>query len=104
MIRKIPLLSIEERENSDINDTFLLFDLKKEFEIISSKFENKDIFTFTIENPKRYEHILLGNLKENFNNIIELYSNQKIKNFNSGNMIAKYPFGVSLISTITCLK
>ena len=104
MIRKIPLLSIEERENSDINDTFLLFDLKKEFEIISSKFENKDIFTFTIEKPTRYEHILLGNLKENFNNIIELYSNQKIKNFNSENMIAKYPFGVSLISTITSLK
>lgn len=104
MIKKIPLLSLEESENNDINDTFLLFDLKQELEIINAKFENNNLFTLTIKNPKRYEQILLGNLKETFNNIIALYSNEKIKKINIGNVISKYPFGVSLISTFTCLK
>ena len=91
----IALFSILSDSNQAIEEFFFFFETKKEINEICEIFQNKRICQLNLNSIEGYMNNILGNLNEQFHNIVMLYLKVKEKEMKKDK---KFKYNVSLIT------
>ena len=95
VLKHIALFSILSDSNQAIEEFFFFFETKKEINEICEIFQNKRICQLNLNSIEGYMNNILGNLNEQFHNIVMLYLKVKEKEMKKDK---KFKYNVSLIT------